>query len=103
MVSVPVFSGIFGQSAKKPRRARRDDLECAPGGTPSVIAYGDATFPKGTAFVVAGKFPAQPIGVPLGELASAARLRGYFARKKAPEGGCSPGKKGLMILYLLPL
>ena len=21
-------------------------------------------------------------------------------RKKAPEGGCSPGKKGLMILYL---
>ena len=26
--------------------------------TPSVIACGDATFPKGTAFVVAVKFPA---------------------------------------------
>ena len=29
-----------------------------PGSTPSVIACGDATFPKGTAFVVAVKFPA---------------------------------------------
>ena len=28
-----------------------------------------ATFPKGTAFVVAAKFPASPKGVPLGELA----------------------------------
>lgn len=27
-------------------------------GTPSVIACGDATFPKGTAFVVAVKFTA---------------------------------------------
>lgn len=27
--------------------------------------------------------------------------RDFWAeRKKAPEGGCSPGKKGLMILYL---
>ena len=58
-------------------------MECAPGGTPSVIAYGDATFPKGTALGVAAKFPTTTKGVPLGELASAARLRGYFARKKA--------------------
>ena len=48
--------------------------------TPSVIACGDATFPKGPALVVAIKFPAQPKGVPLGELAANAvsRLRGYF-------------------------
>ena len=62
-----------------------------------------ATFPKGTASAVAGSFVAAPKGVPLGELPNAVRLRGYFVRKKAPEGGCSPGKKGLMILYLLPL
>ena len=37
-----------------------------------------ATFPKGTASTVAIKFPAQLKGVPLGELASAARLRGYW-------------------------
>lgn len=30
--------------------------------------------------------------------------RDFWAeRKKAPEGGCSPGKKGLMILYLFAL
>ena len=62
-------------------------MECAPGGTPSVIAYGDATFPKGTALDVAAKFPTTTKGVPLGELASAARLRGYFARKKARRAG----------------
>ena len=78
-------------------------MECAPGGTPSVIACGDATFPKGTASAVAGSFAALPKGAPLGELPNVVRLRGYFVRKKAPEGGCSPGKKGLTILYLLPL
>jgi len=46
--------------------------------TPSVIACGDATFPKGTALVAAGKFAATLKGVPLGELAANAvsRLRG---------------------------
>ena len=38
--------------------------------TPSVIACGDATFPKGTAFRNAVKFAALPKGAPLGELAS---------------------------------
>ena len=33
--------------------------------TPSVIAYGDATFPKGTASAVVVKFLAQFKGVPL--------------------------------------
>ncbi len=49
-----------------------------PRATPSVIAYGDATFPKGTASAVAARFPAQSKGVPLGELAANAvsRLRG---------------------------
>ena len=37
-----------------------------PRATPSVIAYGDATFPKGTASAVAARFPAQSKGVPLG-------------------------------------
>ena len=37
--------------------------------TPSVKACGFATFPKGTASVVAAKFSASPKGVPLGELA----------------------------------
>ena len=37
-----------------------------------------ATIPKGTAFVVAASFPALPKGVPLGELASVARLRGLL-------------------------
>ena len=36
--------------------------------TPSVIAYGDATFPKGTASAAAGNFAAAPKGVPLGEV-----------------------------------
>ncbi len=51
-----------------------------------------ATFPKGTALSAAAKFPATTKGVPLGELASAARLRGYFSRKKAPGAGCSSGR-----------
>ena len=45
--------------------------------TPSVIACGDATFPKGTALAVAAKFPAAFKGVPLGELPTDVRLRGY--------------------------
>ena len=55
--------------------------------TPSVIACGDATFPKGTALVAAAKFPATTKGAPLGELPNEVRLRGYFARKKAPGSG----------------
>ena len=45
-------------------------------GTPSVIACGDATFPKGTASAVTGNFTALPKGVPLGELANVVSLRG---------------------------
>ena len=37
--------------------------------TPSVIACGDATFPKGTASVATGTFISTTKGVPLGELA----------------------------------
>ena len=37
--------------------------------TPSVIACGDATFPKGTAFSTAESFAATTKGSPLGELA----------------------------------
>ena len=49
----------------------------AGGDTPSVIACGDATFPKGTALEVTANFPALPKGVPLGELANAVSLRGW--------------------------
>ena len=38
------------------------------GSTPSVIAYGDATFPKGTAFRGGGNLAAAPKGAPLEEL-----------------------------------
>ena len=43
-----------------------------------LAALRQATFPKGTALAAAIKFPAQPKGVPLGELAANAvsRLRG---------------------------
>ena len=68
-------------------------MECAPGGTPSVIAYGDATFPKGTALSTAAKFPATTKGVPLGELPNAVRLRGYWGRKKPRRAGALRGRK----------
>ena len=53
--------------------------------TPSVIACGDATFPKGTALAVAGNFAAAPKGAPLGELDAnvVSRLRGYFPQRRA--------------------
>lgn len=41
----------------------------AAGDTPSVIAYGDATFPKGTAFRIAAKLPSSQKASPSGELA----------------------------------
>ena len=46
-----------------------------------LAASRQATFPKGTALAVAGNFATAPKGVPLGELASAARLRGFFRPK----------------------
>ena len=56
----------------------------AVGATPSVIACGDATFPKGTALAVAGNFEAAPKGAPLGELAAnvVSRLRGFLLQKR---------------------
>ena len=46
--------------------------------TPSVIACGDATFPKGTASAVAENFAAIHKGAPLGELPNEVRLKGFF-------------------------
>ena len=43
-----------------------------------LAALRQSTFPKGTASVVAIKFPAQPKGVPLGELANVVSLRGFL-------------------------
>ena len=45
-----------------------------------LAAARQSTFPKGTASAVAAKFPAQPKGVPLGELSSVARLRGFVSK-----------------------
>ncbi|HJI08184.1 MAG TPA: hypothetical protein OIM12_15360 [Faecalibacterium prausnitzii] len=45
-----------------------------------LAAARQSTFPKGTASTVAAKFPAQPKGVPLGELSSVARLRGSVSK-----------------------
>ena len=62
-----------------PRSAALSQKTALPMITPSVIACGDATFPKGTAFVPAGRFKAPPKGVPLGKLAASetSRLKGY--------------------------
>ena len=51
--------------------------------TPSVKAFGFATFPKGTALAVAASFAATPKGAPLGELASVARLKGFPPQRRA--------------------
>ena len=62
------------------------------GDTPSVIACGDATFPKGTALAVAGNFAAALKGAPLGELDAnvVSRLRGYFPQRRTfAEGGAA--------------
>ena len=48
-----------------------------------LAASRQATFPKGTAFVVAGDFPALPKAVPLGKVAANA-----VSRRK----GCLPGE-----------
>ena len=51
--------------------------------TPSVIAYGDATFPKGTAFSGSDKVPGSAQRLPLGG-----------AGALAPEGVTPPVKMG---------
>ena len=62
----------------------RDWGSLLPWLTPSVKACGFATFPKGTASAVAENFAAAPKGAPLGELASAARLKGYSPQGSSP-------------------
>ena len=47
----PLGDGAFGIAAQFQAEAQ----SCLPGSTPSVIACGDATFPKGTAFGGGGK------------------------------------------------
>ena len=53
-------------------------------GTPSVIACGAATFPKGTAFGGGGKVSGSAVRRPLGGAGFAQqRLRGYFSHSAA--------------------
>ena len=49
---------------------------------PSVIAYGDAAFPKGTASAAAGKFPAELKGSPGGSCRAATEGLLMEKRKK---------------------
>ena len=64
---------------------------CLPGSTPSVIACGDATFPKGTAFGGDGKVSGTAQKLPLrgktspapGEDVTVGDKRGSLARRKA--------------------
>ena len=69
-----------GKSFLKGRGKSTAGNFATPETTPSVIACGDATFPKGTALAVAGNFAAAPKGAPLGELAAnvVSRLRGFY-------------------------
>ena len=62
-------SARLRQAEPSPQRRRFRRKQALPMITPSVIAYGDATFPKGTALAMAGNFAAAPKGSPLGELA----------------------------------
>ena len=64
-------------------------MRVRPGSTPSVIAYGDATFPKGTAFVVAGNFLVLLIRRPLGGAAEQREAEGYRSQKE----GITMGKE----------
>ena len=66
----------------------------AAGSTPSVIAYGDATFPKGTAFGGGGKVPGIAQRRPLGG-AVAQRLRGSFPHTEPLEHLFDDGFRGV--------
>ena len=85
MASVPVFCRDFWAERKK------SGVEWRENPFRLLTAFA-ATFPKGTALVVAGNFSAAPKGVPLGELPNAVRLRGYFVRKKPRRAGALRGK-----------
>ena len=64
-------------------------LRKRPRVTPSVIACGDATFPKGTASAAVENFAAIHKGAPLGELPNEVRLKGFFlslSTKNSPGG-----------------
>ena len=65
--------------------------------TPSVIAYGDATFPKGTAFRGGGKLCGSTERRPLGG-AVAQRLRGYKRRSEKSVKAIAPTGAALAFL-----
>ena len=93
--------------------------------TPSVIAYGDATFPKGTASAMAGKLPAKPQSARFRQFRPLRRSRARFpflsptvtsspgAGEVFPQGGSQAVKfitkvlgamrKFLAVLLALPL
>ena len=65
--------------------------------TPSVIACGDATFPKGTAFSGGGKVSGSTQRLPLGG-AVAQRLRGYKWRSEKSVKAIAPTGAALAFL-----
>ena len=53
----PIFTGRGRNGKRQLPRWFPAETAALRGSTPSVIAYSDATFPKGTAFRIAAKFP----------------------------------------------
>ena len=53
----PIFTGRGRDGKRQLPRWFPAETAARRGSTPSVIAYGDATFPKGTASEVAARFP----------------------------------------------
>ena len=72
-------------------------MRVRPGSTPSVIAYGDATFPKGTAFGGGDKVSGIAQRRPLGG-AVAQRLRGYEWRSEKSVKAIAPTGAALAFL-----
>ena len=85
------FAGIFGQSAKKPRQ----------GGTIWNALRAALRINSGIRFFIRdSEKPAGFSESPFHRRSRKGKRHLLQSKQKAPEGGCSPGKKGLMILYL---
>ena len=74
----PIFTGRGRDGKRQLPRWFPAETVALRGSTPSVIAYGDATFPKGTAFRIAAKFPSSQKASPWGSWLCAAKTDGVY-------------------------
>ncbi len=74
----PIFTGRGRGGKRQLLRWFPAETFALRGSTPSVIAYGDATFPKGTAFRIAAKFPSSQKASPWGSWLCAAKTEGVY-------------------------